>query len=256
LVRELWKKTKRTKRYSQLKLMLKRLAGRELTLAEEVSIPKVVYGDWTICPEYLSSRSIVYSLGIGDNIGFDIELIQQYGVEIHAFDATPRADQTANAADVPLSFHAYPWVVMAEDGAVTLYQRQNSRGKGSQMYTLNKDAADTGSYVRVEGYSIPTLMSRLGHRQIDLIKIDIEGAEYEVLDSLLAHKIYPRQILVEFHHRFPGFGLAKTAKTIADLRAAGYRIFAVSGSGIEISFVRVPKLPAPVDSHGLSPANA
>jgi hypothetical protein len=42
------------------------------------------------------------------------------------------------------------------------------------------------------------------------MKMDIEGAEYEVLDGLLSSPIKPTQLLVEFHHRFPGIGLEKT----------------------------------------------
>jgi hypothetical protein len=46
------------------------------------------------------------------------------------------------------------------------------------------------------------------------------------------------QLLVEFHHRFADIGLARTAGMIARLRGCGYRIFAVSETGREVSFVR------------------
>jgi hypothetical protein len=46
------------------------------------------------------------------------------------------------------------------------------------------------------------------------------------------------QLLVEFHHRFPQVGLAATRRAIAGLRAAGYRIAAVSDTGREVTFLR------------------
>ena len=68
--------------------------------------------------------------------------------------------------------------------------------------------------------------------------MDIEGAEYEVLEGLLASPIKPAQLLVEFHHRFPAIGLEKTANMIRLLQNTGYKIFAVSGTGREVSFLR------------------
>ena len=68
--------------------------------------------------------------------------------------------------------------------------------------------------------------------------MDIEGAEYEVLEGLLVSPIKPRQLLVEFLHRFPGIGLDRTAHIIRQLKKVGYKIFAVLGNGREVSFLR------------------
>ena len=69
--------------------------------------------------------------------------------------------------------------------------------------------------------------------------MDIEGAEYEVLEGLLDSPILPTQLLVEFHHRFVKDGLNRTYELIGKLRNAGYRIFAISEIGREVSFLRL-----------------
>ena len=74
--------------------------------------------------------------------------------------------------------------------------------------------------------------------RIDLLKMDIEGAEYEVLEGLLQSEIQPRQLLVEFHHRFVEQGLERTYDIIARLRKTGYGIIAISEIGREISFLK------------------
>ncbi|MCH7880828.1 MAG: hypothetical protein IIB69_04465, partial [Proteobacteria bacterium] len=56
---------------------------------------------------------------------------------------------------------------------------------------------------------------------------------------LLASPIKPSQLLVEFHHRFPGISLDSTADMVKRLRQTGYKIFAVSETGREVSFLRV-----------------
>ncbi|GIS18490.1 MAG: hypothetical protein CM15mP120_04060 [Pseudomonadota bacterium] len=43
-------------------------------------------------------------------------------------------------------------------------------------------------------------MRDLGHDHLDVLKMDIEGAEYAVLDDMLQSNILPDQLLVEFHH--------------------------------------------------------
>jgi hypothetical protein len=84
---------------------------------------------------------------------------------------------------------------------------------------------------------LSTLMRQLGHERIDVLKLDIEGGEYAALEDLLAGEIVVPQILVEFHHHFPGIGVARTEQAIRALRKAGYRIFHRSPRGLEFSFL-------------------
>jgi hypothetical protein len=72
----------------------------------------------------------------------------------------------------------------------------------------------------------------------DLIKMDIEGAEYAVLADLLASGFRPRQILVEFHHRWREVGARRTREALALLSRHGYRIAEVAPSGLEYTLLR------------------
>jgi hypothetical protein len=47
------------------------------------------------------------------------------------------------------------------------------------------------------------------------------------------------QILVEFHHRFKDVGIKKSIEAIDLLNQNGYKIFFVSDSGEEYSFIKV-----------------
>ena len=57
-----------------------------------------------------------------------------------------------------------------------------------------------------------------------LCKLDIEGFEYEVLESLLQAGIRPAQIAVEFHHFMPGIPWRRTFDSWRQLEQAGYRM--------------------------------
>lgn len=56
----------------------------------------------------------------------------------------------------------------------------------------------------------------------ELLKIDIEGFEYEFLEKMLEQGIRPSQIAVEFHHFMPHVPLSRTLATIWRLRRADY----------------------------------
>jgi hypothetical protein len=82
-----------------------------------------------------------------------------------------------------------------------------------------------------------SLAAMLGHSSVDVLKMDIEGAEYEVLTDVLGSGIPVGQILVEFHHRWREVGPVRTRQAIAALEAAGYVVVAVSSAGTEYTFV-------------------
>ena len=226
--------------YQRKNRFVKRLVGKDLTLKNDINIPVIKDGGWWFTPEGLNSGSIVYSLGVGDDIDFDLSVIEKYGVKVHAFDPTPSSIDMLDGRDLPQQFEFHPWAVTATDGSLTFYPRLKKDGtKSDVMYTMIVEEETIDDAIEVAAYSLSTISEKLGHQKIDLMKMDIEGAEYEVLDGLLASPIKPTQLLVEFHHRFPGIGLAKTADVIQRLRTAGYRIFAVSEIGREVSFLRL-----------------
>ena len=65
-------------------------------------------------------------------------------------------------------------------------------------------------------------MALNGHSFVDVLKIDIEGFEYEVLQDCLAARIPIRQICVEFHDFFPDIAKAKTRIMIQAIESQGY----------------------------------
>ena len=240
-----WKRFETTPGYQRLKVRLKRLVGQELRLAPELDIECVVDGGWAYDASLLGEFSIVYSLGVGDNIDFDLALIKRCQSNVYAFDPTPSSQSFVGQDDRPRQFHFQAWAAAGDDGTLTLYPRVLRGGKLSEMmYTLVPEHSSGDSGVEVPAYTVATLVEKLGHSRIDLLKMDIEGAEYDVLDDLLESSIRPGQLLVEFHHRFVENGLQRTADVIARLQSEGYRMFSVCAeTGREVSFLHQPQEP-------------
>ena len=221
-----------------LKLFLSRVTGREVWVRRDVDYVLRHSYDWEYIPELLSEDSVVYSLGVGDLIEFDLDLIATHGATVHAFDPTPFAAEWVRDKTPPDRFVFHPWAAAGADGSLRLYRRINRKGKRSSvMWTADDSAGDSSDFMDAPAYTIDTIMQKLGHERVDILKMDVEGAEYEILESLGACRQLPKQVLVEYHHRFPGIGKRRTKESIAMLRELGYRVSGVSETGRDVFFV-------------------
>ena len=193
------------------------------------------YGGWTVDPTGLGKDSVVYSVGVGEDVSWDLAMIRRFGCTIHAMDPTPKSIQWVKRQSTPAQFRLHEWGLAGADGELTFYPPENP-DHVSHTIVNRPETADRA--IRVPVLRLRSIMDRLGHTRIDLLKMDIEGAEYDVVDDLAKGGYDIGQILIEFHHRFPQIGDARTTAAIASLNAMGYRIFCIAPTGEEYSFIR------------------
>jgi FkbM family methyltransferase len=210
------------------------MRGKGVFYLRQVRCPTVSCG-WTVCPVGISSDSVVYSFGIGDNINFDLFLIEKFGVDVHAFDPTPMTAEWLARQTLPAKFRYHAVALSNRDGVADFF----APVEGRKCHTLQERVPGQASTAQVPVRRLKTIMTELGHDRIDILKIDIEGAEYDVIDDLIRERIPVKQLLIEFHHRFPTIGVKKTKDAIRMLKEAGYRIFWVSRTCNEYAFMNI-----------------
>jgi len=181
----------------------------------------------------LSADSIVYSFGIGRDVSFDLSLIDTFGMTVHGFDPTPRSRQWVTHQDLPSRFVFHDVGVADSDGVARFFPPESP--EHSSYSLCNNPAGDEGLEAPVR--RLTTIAAELGHTHIDLLKMDIEGAEYEVLEDLGRTGFPVHQLLVEFHGRYFPEGDRKTDEAIRLLRAAGFRLFHVASNKLDHSFL-------------------
>lgn len=193
-------------------------------------------GMWTLCPSALDSQSVIYSFGVGDEITFDLALIERLGAKVHAFDPTPRSVEWVKNQNVPKEFCFHEFGLAAYDGSIKFYPPKK---RTSSHFTPVKRFHSAGETECVECpvHRLSTVMNDLGHDHVDLLKIDIEGGEYDVIDDFLGEGIRVGQLLMEFHHCYSTIPYSRTRDAISRLKDAGFRITHISARTYEISFI-------------------
>jgi len=88
-----------------------------------------------------------------------------------------------------------------------------------------------GTSVAVNTTDFEEILAQARRAECDVLKLDIEGAEYEVLADLVARRLLSksRQVLVEFHHRVTHHTPEETEQVVAAVVGAGFRLAHVEG---------------------------
>jgi len=225
--------------FRKLKRFVKQIAGLDVWYSPQIKANTKRHGDWCFVPDNLSSESIIYSLGVGEDIIFDVELIKEFNLSVEAFDPTPNSIEWLKTTATPDNFNFHPFGISNQDGILKLYPLVLKGKKSKSMYTLDNDCSSgEDDAVEIPVKKLSTIMSELNHHKIDILKMDIEGAEYDVIEDLLQSNVDVKQLLVEFHHRFDAIGKKKSNNIIKRLNNSGYKIFFISEKGREYSFIK------------------
>jgi FkbM family methyltransferase len=165
---------------------------------------------------------------LGDDLGLELALGFLFGCAVFAFDPSPRV--SALAADVPGvedCFSFYALGVWSGDGILSFYAADGAtrpQEVGSWSTTPRSDCLRMEASAR----SLSSLMRELDHPEIDLLKLDIEGAEGEVLRAAVEDGIGIGAISAKFRSR------STMVETTRMLEGAGYRPVAVDGSRVTL----------------------
>jgi FkbM family methyltransferase len=196
------------------------------------------YGGWALLKDSLNSDSIVYSLGIGQDVTFDLSIINRYQNQVYAYDPTPKSIDwvSANVREPKFIFH--PMAAAALDGTIHLFEPNSE--SADQVSASMIQTGDVTTSFDAPCQTIETMFNVNRHDHCDVLKMDIEGAEYSILSQLCKNGLIQRvkQLLVEFHHFLPGVGVARTKHCVEQLRQAGFEACWISRTNHEYLFAR------------------
>ena len=197
---------------------------------------------WVCGLRRMRKGCIVYSFGSNGDDQFETDIMKKTECKVYTFDPTLTLEKKRMlSSSVRKNFHNIG--LATHDGVLAI-----------------------GGIER-EVRNLRTIMKGLKHKQVDILKLDIEGAEYEVFEELYSSG-FPdvRQILVEVHAfkhlqelnksgnvvQIPSKLRLKVDRLFQVLEAAGFRLFhkeinvlwsrpQYSNMGVEYAFLRASR---------------
>ena len=189
--------------------------------------------NWMVRTADLNASSVVYAAGVGRDIAFEHELADRFGCEILLIDPSPTGLETMERQEhVRPEFKAVHKALAGHDGDLNLAPpHDEDEGSWVSMVDENPSGIVQENTIKVPCITIKSLMREFGHESIDLLKIDIEGAEYGVLEAIMESGVSIKQIAVEYHNKvIPGFTAKQTMASLIRLYRLGYRLIYKHGS--------------------------
>ena len=148
----------------------------------------------TIYPE-LNENSILLDLG-GFHGEFAIHLHSKYGCECHIFEVIPElCEKIQNAIINYPKIHLHRFGLAGKNIKETLYLAN----EGSSVFQ-HRGPQETKINIELKNIS-EWMQTTIPGKNVDLIKINIEGGEYELLESIIKSGLVRRfkNIQVQFH---------------------------------------------------------
>jgi len=187
---------------------------------------------WYIYTDGWAGREpVVYSGGVGKDISTELELLNAFSCRIFIYPPSPTAQETMRSSRNQHKRLTYEPLGLAGRAGTHVFAPPRRAEEGSFRKQATEQDAVNFTCVRLAEQA-----SQRGHLEIDLLKLDIEGFEYEVLDDVLDSGIVIHQLCVEFHHFLPGHTARQTSRAVSMLRSAGFRI--VYKRGADFTFLR------------------
>ena len=173
----------------------------------------------------LNENSVVVDCGTGDDADFSQYLIHRFGVRVIGFEPTRKhhlyLDQIVKETGGKFSYFEY--ALSADKGSKVFYEsRQNVSGSVFNDHS-NIKHDDCVTY-EVDLLNITGIFDLVGLSRIDLLKLDVEGEEYDLLEEVEEETLAKiTQIVVEFHHHcIDRYSWNDTHKVVERLRQSGF----------------------------------
>jgi FkbM family methyltransferase len=221
------------------------------------------YGGWFIPKSpLLNSNSIVYSVGVGEDISFDALLQTKYDCNLILIDPTKKAikhfdefklyvnnkDKFKFSGGIQNDYYShlknsnvnltkinYLNIGLYDEKTTLKFYKQDNPNYVSQSFNKNMFGK---TYDIIKTDTLKNIMTDNNHKEIDLLKMDIEGAEIKVLNHMIESKIFPKYLLVEFDLFLKKKDKTnETDKIIKKLKYNNYKI--LKNDNYNITFERI-----------------
>lgn len=193
------KRAREALRSARSRVRMRRIGVRKLEKMPGVVYLGSAYGGYAVPAELVRGRTGL-SFGAGEDISFEVGLARELGATVHIYDPTPRAVEyckeiiadTDGKGEGELFIH--PYGVWSECKTERFYAPSNPEHVSHSIVNLQ----NTREHFEAECLSPEEILRRLELERVSFVKLNIEGAEYEVMSAMFDRDIRPDVVCITF----------------------------------------------------------
>jgi FkbM family methyltransferase len=196
------------------------------------------YGGWWLDAKCLGQNPLLVDAGLGEDISFSVAFTGRFaGARVCGIEPNPRSltyCRTHRPEQMEILERAL-WVNSGDILTFHLPRPEELLPKGadgvSGSLLDSHDYVHGGEQMHVETIDFRSVLSHCGATGCDVLKLDIEGAEYELLKALCSSGDIKMagQVLIEFHHGVTHHTLDETHAAVQMLGECGFKLIHTEG---------------------------
>lgn len=166
-----------------------------------------------IYEDFFAGERVYKMLDIGANVGiFTQWALDRFGSDTEVIAVEP----IKTATEVFKTIHADKPNVRLQECAIAGYDGEMELGIDPENSLISSVVINQQNKIKVPTMRLSTLMQHAGWDSADLMKMDIEGAEYEIFEEVTSLPF--KNILLEFHYNTDG----RLSKILDKLETLGF----------------------------------
>jgi FkbM family methyltransferase len=180
------------------------------------------YGSWAFDDTNIPNNFTLLSCGVGEDISFDIEILNSFIGKVYLIDPTPRAITHYNnvknkfgkkkiinySKNGNQNVNSYDLRNISKDNLIFIDKAIHTRNAKLKFYkpknsnfvshSIFKNKNMSEDFIEVQALDIVEVIKSYNVKNIDILKLDIEGGELQIIEDIFKKKVFPKQILFEF----------------------------------------------------------
>ena len=214
--------------WPNIKKMARKLLGKIRGIKIVTPNPKLP--NYYMFKPRFSAASTIVDVGCGYDADFSICMIKMFGLKAIGIDPTLKHQGGLSVLSKKMEgrFTHRPWAISEKNGKI-VFNESVDNVSGSILENHQNLKSGAIKKYEVESISLKNLPRRLELEKIEYIKLDIEGAEYGLIDKLEKGDLAQyEQVFIEFHHHcLPHYSKTDTLQKVKKMESCGFKSFTI-----------------------------